>query len=205
MDGARPARSRRTGRPAVSGAERLLARTAFVTGNRMKLAEARRLSGTELEGIDLELPEIQSLDLDEVLRAKGEAAQLRLGRPLLVDETALGLAALNGFPGPLIKWLLDSIGAEGTARLAEAQGDCRAQAQSGLLWTDGERTVVVVGAVDGILVPPRGEARFGWDTIFQPDGGDRTYAELAPDEKDAISQRGQAWRKLIAELDRLQG
>jgi non-canonical purine NTP pyrophosphatase (RdgB/HAM1 family) len=196
----------------VSGAERLLARTLFVTGNRMKLAEARRLGGSELEGVDLDLPEIQSLDLEEVLRAKGEEAVRRLGRgpgprlerPLLVDETALGLAALNGFPGPLIKWLLGSIGAEGTARLAEAQGDRRAQALSGLLWTDGERTVVVRGVVEGVLVLPRGEARFGWDTIFQPDGGDRTYAELEPEEKDAISQRGQAWRKLIAELDRLQ-
>jgi non-canonical purine NTP pyrophosphatase (RdgB/HAM1 family) len=187
----------------MRGAGQRLAGTVFVTGNRMKLAEARRLSGVDLEAVDLELPEIQSLDLEEVLRAKGEAAWSRLGRPLLVDETALSLSALNGFPGPLIKWMLDSIGSEGTARLAELHGDLRAEARSGLYWTDGEGAVVlVVGAVAGRLVAPRGTARFGWDAIFEPEGGDRTYAELSPGEKDAISQRGKAWRALVAELDR---
>jgi len=189
----------------VRGAAHHLAGTVFVTGNRMKLAEARRLSGTGIESVDLDLPEIQSLDLEEVLRAKGEAAWARLGRPLLVDETALALSALNGFPGPLIKWLLDAVGSEGTARLAALHGDSRAEAQSGLYWTDGQRVVTVTGAVPGRLVTPRGTARFGWDAIFQPDGGDRTYAELAAEEKDAISQRGKAWRALIAELDGLEG
>ncbi|KAB2963360.1 MAG: non-canonical purine NTP pyrophosphatase, partial [Thermoanaerobaculia bacterium] len=97
----------------------------LVTGNPGKLAEARRLAGRALESVAVDLPEIQSLDLDEVLAAKAEAAFARLGRPLVVEETGLELAALHGFPGPLVRWMLEAVGAEGIARTALALGDPR--------------------------------------------------------------------------------
>jgi non-canonical purine NTP pyrophosphatase (RdgB/HAM1 family) len=177
----------------------------LVTGNPGKLAEARRLAGSGLEGIALDLPEIQSLDLEAVLRAKAAEAWRRLGRPLVVEEAGLGLAALNGFPGPLVKWMLDAVGAEGIAHAAAALGDPRAVARCMLLYVDGERTVLAAGATEGRLVlPPRGEHGFGWDPVFlpdgQPDGGTRTYGELAGLEKDAISHRGRAWRALLERL-----
>ena len=79
--------------PTVAAVRELLRGVVLVTGNRNKIAEARRLCGAELEAIELELPEIQSLDLEEVLRAKGEEAFRRLRRPLIVEETGLELAA----------------------------------------------------------------------------------------------------------------
>ena len=57
---------------------------------------------------------------------------------------------------------------------------------------------VVEGQVDGILLrEPRGTGGFGYDPIFLPYGSSRTTAELDPDEKDAISHRGQALRALV--------
>jgi XTP/dITP diphosphohydrolase len=177
----------------------------LVTGNPGKLAEARRLigggTGTDLEAIEVDLPEIQSLDYLEVVRAKGEEAWRRLGRPLVVEEAGLDLAALNGFPGPLVKWMLEAMGAGGLARTAAALGDPRATARCLLLYRDGERERVAEGTTEGVLVPPRGAGGFGWDPVFLPEGSERTFAELAGLEKDAVSHRGRAWRALLAELD----
>ena len=173
----------------------------LVTGNQGKLAEARRLLGVRLEGVALELPEVQSLDLGEVLRAKGEEAWRRLGRPLVVEETGLELAAFNGFPGPLVKWMLAAVGAEGIARAAVAGGDPRAVARCALLYRDAARTTVAEGTTAGTLVlPPRGAGGFGWDPVFRPEGERRTYGELPAAAKDRIGHRGRAWRALLREL-----
>jgi XTP/dITP diphosphohydrolase len=51
-----------------------------------------------------------------------------------------------------------------------------------------------------ILVQPRGERHFGWDAWFLPRGAGKTFAEMSDDEKDAISHRGHAYRKLAAHL-----
>src|SRR5690242_4707624 len=101
----------------------------LVTGNTGKIAEARLAVGADLEAVEVDLPEIQSLDYQEVLRAKAEEAWRRVGRPLVVEEAGLDLAALNGFPGPLVKWMLKAVGAEGLSRTAAGLGDVRAAAR----------------------------------------------------------------------------
>jgi XTP/dITP diphosphohydrolase len=178
----------------------------LVTGNRGKIAEARLALGMEIEAAEVDLPEIQALDLIEILERKAEAAWQALRRPVVVEDAGLGLLALNGFPGPLVKWMLLAVGAEGLARTAHALGDVRAVARCGLLYKDAERTLLADGITTGTLVlPGRGEHGFGWDPVFLPDGlpdGDtRTFAELTGKEKDAVSHRGKAWREMRAKLD----
>jgi non-canonical purine NTP pyrophosphatase (RdgB/HAM1 family) len=173
----------------------------LVSGNRGKIAEARRAVGEELEAVEVDLPEIQSLSFLEVVEEKAAEAWRRLGRPLVVEEAGLELAALNGFPGPLVKWMLDAVGADGIARTAAALGDVRATARCLLLYRDAGRTVLAEGATEGTLVlPPRGDGGFGWDPVFLPSGESRTFAELAGAEKDAVSHRGRAWRALLPKL-----
>jgi XTP/dITP diphosphohydrolase len=187
---------------------------AFVTGNPDKLAEARRIwtagdagdRGLIFEAVALELPEIQSLDLLEVLRAKGTEAFRRLRRPLVVEETGLEIEAFNGFPGPLVKWLLAALGPEGMARaaltVAEREGKSGAAvARCMTLYLDGDREIVGAGVERGTLVlPPRGGQGFGWDPVFLPEGESRTYGELPPAEKDRLGHRGKAWRDLKRQL-----
>ena len=149
----------------------------------------------------MDLPEIQSLDLEEVLGGKAREAWRTLRQPVIVEETGLELAALNGFPGPLVKWMLEAIGAEGIARTAIVLGDPRARAICVLMWTDGKRSVVARGETAGDLVlPPRGDNGFGWDPVFRPSGEVLTYGELTDEEKDRIGHRGKAWRKLLSRL-----
>jgi non-canonical purine NTP pyrophosphatase (RdgB/HAM1 family) len=174
----------------------------LVTGNPGKVEEARRAARRPIDAFAVDLPEVQSLDLEEVLRAKAETAFEALGRPLVVEEAGLELAAMNGFPGPLVRWMLEAMGAEGIARTAGALGDRRARAVCLLAWTDGERLVVGRGETRGELVlPSRGANGFGWDPVFQPEGESRTYGELTEDEKDALGHRGKAWRDLLARLE----
>jgi len=174
-------------------------RAAFtlVTGNRNKLIEAERILGCRLSCEPLDLPEIQEMDLLAVLRAKGEEAWRRLRRPIVVEETGLSLAALGGFPGPLVKWMLEAVGAVGIARTAHALDDPRATASCALIYRDAETTLVAEGETHGLLVlEPRGEDGFGWDPVFVPAGRQETYAELGPEIKDQLGHRGLAWRRL---------
>ncbi|MEM6456676.1 MAG: non-canonical purine NTP pyrophosphatase [Acidobacteriota bacterium] len=170
----------------------------LVTGNAGKAAEVARL----LDDVDgppraaIDLPELQSLDVDAVARAKLDAAWSQLGRTLVIDETSLELAALNGFPGPLIKWLLQSVGAAGLARLAAQLGDDRATARCVLLLCDGRRLWRGEGVVAARIVPPAGDGGFGWDAVVQPEDASGTYAALSAAEKDRIGHRGCAWRDL---------
>ena len=173
----------------------------LVTGNRGKIAEARLALGLEVEAVEVDLPEVQSLDLLEVLQHKADVAWEIVRSPLVVEEAGLSLLSLNGFPGPLVKWMLMAVGAEGIARVGHALGDPRAVACCALLYRDEERTLLGEGITTGTLIlPGRGGHGFGWDPVFLPDGETRTFAELTGKEKDAVSHRGKAWRELMSKL-----
>jgi len=173
----------------------------LVTGNPDKRLEAERILGRAVDCAAVDLPEPQSLDFLEVVHAKAAEAFRRVRRPVVVEEAGLELAALNGFPGPLVKWMLEAVGAAGIARTALALGEPRATARCFLLWTDGAREVIGEGATAGTLVTPRGSGGFGWDPAFLPDGEERTYGELPGADKDRLSHRGRAWRDLLAKLE----
>lgn len=169
----------------------------LVTGNASKVIEARRILGLELDSVEVDLPEIQSLDQREILAAKGEEAWRQLGRPLVVEETGFELDAMGGFPGPLVKWMLAAIGPEGIARCALALGNPVARARCQVLYRDSGRTIIGEGIDEGRLVlPPRGDAGFGWDSVFVPEGKVETWAELGDGPKDELGHRGRAWRDL---------
>jgi non-canonical purine NTP pyrophosphatase (RdgB/HAM1 family) len=174
----------------------------FVTSNQGKLREAEAVLGRALDHRDLDLPEVQSLDLREVVRDKARRAWEVLERPVLVEDTGLELAALGGFPGPLIRWLLVCIGPEGICRIAGCFGDRGATARCLVCAVDGSSEVVGEGVVEGsIAETPRGGGGFGWDPVFVPiDGDGLTYGEMSEKEKNRISHRRKA---LIALRDAL--
>ncbi len=167
---------------------------AFITGNEKKFKEAHHaIPG--LTQLSLDLPEIQELDSRKIIAAKVEAARAQYEGALLVDDVSLELIALNGFPGPLIKWLLSSNGVEGIWKIASSLGDTRARAICTLGCAVGDTVEYFSGTVEGSIVSPRGPG-FGFDRIFLPDGETRVYSEMTVDEKNACSHRGIALMKL---------
>ena len=84
-------------------------RIRFITGNPNKFAEARTVM-PDIEMLDMDLPELQEIDPQEIIRAKLDEAVRRLvprhGGGLVVEDTSLFLRCLGGLRGPLIKWFL---------------------------------------------------------------------------------------------------
>jgi inosine triphosphate pyrophosphatase len=181
-----------------------MATIRFITGNKNKLREAREiLTGFEVEGLDIDLPEIQSLDPKEVIRAKLDEARRRRKGALMVEDTSLTLDCMNGLPGPLIKWFLQARGLGWLCTIAWAEGVFGATARTVIGYVDdGGTTSFFEGEVRGRIVRPRGETKFGWDPIFEPDGMRQTFAEMSPSAKNAISMRRMALEELKAHLER---
>lgn len=127
------------------------------------------------------------------------------GLPSIADDSGLAVDVLGGMPGIFsARWSgrhgddeanLDLV----LAQIADLPDSARAAAfrcAAALALPDG-RTFVAEGTMPGHLIRARkGTGGFGYDPIFVADGLSRTNAELTPDEKDAISHRGQAFRAL---------
>ena len=181
-----------------------LSELVFVTSNKGKRREAEAVLGCSLRHRPLDLVEPQSLDVHEVVCSKAAAGFELINAPVLVEDTGLELLGLGGFPGPLIRWLLASVGASGICRIAHAFDDPRAVARCVACAADGSEIVVGEGAAFGTIAQePRGTGGFGWDTVFIPDDGDgRTYGEMDDEEKNAISHRRKAFIALRDALGR---
>ncbi|KAI1294846.1 Inosine triphosphate pyrophosphatase [Halotydeus destructor] len=165
----------------------------FVTGSANKLKEVKAILGDSfpynLESLNIDLPEYQGEPDDISVRKCRAAVELGKGGPLIVEDTCLCFNALGGLPGPYIKWFLTKLENEGLYKLLTGWEDKSAQAICTLAFCDGGEVKLFKGIVNGTIVSPRGPPLFGWDRIFQPDGHDRTYAELGPEGKDKISHR----------------
>jgi XTP/dITP diphosphohydrolase len=132
------------------------------------------------------------------------------GMVALADDSGLCVDALNGDPGVYTAdwaetpngrdWNLamrkveDALAAKGP----EAGRDAHFVCVLSLCWPDGH-VESFEGRAEGTLTwPPRGTVGFGYDPVFVPLGETRTYAELDPEQKHAISHRADAFRKLVA-------
>ncbi len=171
----------------------------FVTGNSGKFGEVQALIPNIVQ-VDVDLPEVQSVDAREVITAKLIAGASQDLRNFIVEDTGLYFDCLNGLPGPLIKWFQARLGNDGIADLVSHYESQVAHAITwiGYLSPTGEMHFFE-GNIEGTIVMPRGEG-FGWDPIFQPKGCNRTFGEMTREEKSEISMRKIAVRKLLEHL-----
>ena len=173
----------------------------LVSSNPNKGIEAERILGVPLLRVSLVLPEIQAATVEEITRHKLETARAKGYRRIIVEDVSLGFDELGNFPGPYVRWLLEAAGGRGLAAIAYALNNRAAKAQCAVAFWDGNEGRVFTGETYGeILVTPRGDPHFGWDAWFQPKGEKKTFAEMSVEEKDAVSHRGKAYRKLAEYL-----
>lgn len=160
----------------------------FITGNQKKADYLARTLGIPLEHKKVELDEIQSVDLDAIVRHKVRQAYGLVGKPVLVEDVSLGFTALDGLPGPFIKFFVEMPdGLEKLCRMADGLKDRSARAECIFGYFDGHEVTLLRGGLEGsIAMHPRGENGFGWDRIFEPEGyGGKTRAELTPSDDAA--------------------
>jgi non-canonical purine NTP pyrophosphatase (RdgB/HAM1 family) len=173
----------------------------LVSTNPNKGIEAERILGQPVLRVSITLPEIQAATVEEITRYKLETAKSKGYKRLIVEDVSLGFDELGNFPGPYVRWLLEAAGGKGLAAIAYALNNRAARAQCCIGYWDGSQVRLFLGETQGeILVKPRGERVFGWDAWFQPNGSEKTFAEMTPEEKDAVSHRGRAYRKLVEHL-----
>lgn len=152
------------------------------------------------------IPEIQSLDINEIIKSKLNESKKVINDPncfIIVEDTGLYLNALNGFPGPLIKFLLKSVGNEGIFHICEKLNNYKAEAITSFgLYDSNTNDISFFSAnIDGLITSPKGNFGFGWDQIFIPNGSDKTFAEMeAIEEKNIFSMRFKALKKLLERL-----
>jgi len=154
----------------------------FITGNADKAKALEEWLGHPIAIQKLDLDEIQSVDVRIVSEHKARQAFAILNKPVLVEDVGLAFAALNGLPGALIKWFVDTAGLATTARMLDGFDDKTATAIC--IWTyyDGKDVRVIEGYQSGSIAhQPRGDGGYGWDKIFIPDGSQLTRSEMTPE------------------------
>ncbi|MGK0289036.1 MAG: inosine triphosphate pyrophosphatase [bacterium] len=177
----------------------------LITGNQGKAKEFQELltiEGLTIHYQSLDLHEIQSIDLLEVGRIKTEMAiklcpDKEKYDAVLTDDTGLSCNALNGLPGPFIKFFLDSVKVQGILEMLKGKDNTTtAQCVLSLGLVKTGEVIQFEGNVLGELIEPRGEHGFGWDPSFLPKGEQQTYAEMSSEQKQLISHRALASQKL---------
>jgi inosine triphosphate pyrophosphatase len=172
----------------------------FITGNKNKYKEVQAVL-SQVEQLDIDLPEIQSLDAHEIIKAKLIEAQKHQTGEFIVEDNSLYLEGIKGLPGPLIKWFLKTVGNDGLYKMAEAFGNFNAEAKVVIGYSNSAGEISFFeGNTKGTIVPARGSEGFGWDPIFQPDRYSKTFAEMNPEEKNEFSMRRVAVNKLKDQL-----
>lgn len=184
----------------------------IATRNKKKLSEFRRiLEGTDIRILSLDdfpsCPEIEETGKTFKENAIKKALEVSrfTGRLAISDDSGLEVDALLGAPGvysaryagasagdkdnveKLLKELKDVPDKERTARFI---------CVIALVYPDGT-TKTFEGEVRGTIgKTPKGNSGFGYDPVFYPEGYDRTFAEMTPQEKDSLSHRARALQKL---------
>ena len=180
----------------------------FATNNAHKLDEVRQVVGHSFEivslrecGITEDIPENEP-SLEGNALSKARYIHARTGLDCFADDTGLEVDALGGEPGVRsARYATDGHDDEANKRLLlerlSGTENRAAQFRTAVaLILDGEE-YLFEGIVRGeIATEQHGEGGFGYDPLFYPEGGDRTFAQMSGEEKNAISHRGRAVRKL---------
>lgn len=179
------------------------------TNNQHKLSEIRpllepdfRILSLEEIGCQEELPETRdTLEGNSLQKAQFVYDRFRL--PCIADDTGLEVEALNGEPGVYsARYAGEQRNSEDNialllSRLAHQQNR-RARFRTIITLIGSAGVKIFEGTVTGIILAERrGASGFGYDPVFQPDGYPQTLAEMTLDEKNMISHRARAIKKLV--------
>jgi len=153
------------------------------------------------------------ITLEENAQIKAVALVSATGMPSLADDTGLEVDALDGAPGVYSARYagedasyqdnVDKLVREMQPFKSERERTARFTTVACLVFPDGAE-ISARGQVEGLIAPsPQGRGGFGYDPVFLPVGADgRSFSEMTPAEKNAISHRGRAFRALADQLEK---
>lgn len=178
-----------------------MANVTFISGNQNKADYLSRYFGHPIDHMKLDLDEIQSTNLKEIVEHKIRQAYEIVKKPVIVEDVALEFDALGGLPGPFIKFFLEKVPLEVICSMINGLTR-KATARCVFGYYDGKDIELFEGSLDGeIAVEPAGNNGFGWDRIFIPQGYNVTRASLDEenDQKTYLEMKPFAKLKMYLE------
>jgi len=183
----------------------------FITGNNHKFNEIKKLFqkeelGYELKQKTIATTEIQASSIKEVALFKLNSVNKIPNNSYFVEDAGFFIdVPLKGFPGVYSKFVLNTIGNEGILKLISDYENTSAhfEAAIALYFQPLNEIIVFKGTVEGkVSGKIRGTGGFGFDPIFIPkEMPTSTFAELTTEEKNSVSHRGKAWKKMFEFLN----
>jgi XTP/dITP diphosphohydrolase len=184
----------------------------FATNNKHKLSELQSILGDSFELLSLddigcyeEIPEDQPT-LEGNSRQKAFYIYDKVGLPCFADDTGLEIEALDGKPGVFSARYAgndkdSNANMDKVLSQLEKINDRKARFRTVITLIIDGKEILFEGVVEGeITREKRGEGGFGYDPVFVPYGYDKSFAEMKPDDKNRISHRGRAVKKLVRYL-----
>lgn len=200
-------------------------RLVLATHNAHKIGELRSILAPALPGLDPAAvvgardvgapePVEDGVTFAENALLKARALAAFTGLPAVADDSGLSVDVLGGAPGIFsARWAgrhgddranLDLLLAQLSDIAPEHRG-ARFTCAAALVTPDGFEHVEMGHLVGSLATAPRGDGGFGYDPVLVPEGETRSCAELSPQEKNAISHRGHAFRALVPVIVRALG
>ncbi len=169
----------------------------FITGNDEKAKYVAAWLGADVPHHKLDLDEIQTFDLRQLVTHKAKQAYDVLKSPVLIEDAQLVFTAFGQLPGPYIKWFKEELGVDGLCKILNSYDDRSAHGRICYALYDGKTMHFFEGEMHGSIAPePRGTGGFGYDAVFINDGQPKTRAEMTEQEYADTSYRKQALEKL---------
>lgn len=179
----------------------------YVTGNTTKFLIAQKaLEDTDIVLIQqkADTPEIQSDDVREIASFSAKYGSNVLKKPLVVSDAGYYLEALNGFPGPFIKFINQWLSADDILRLMDGKEDRSVFVKECVAYCEpGSEPVCFLGDFKGTIaheVGKKGETPI--NEIFIPNGLTHPESEITQEERIAFWKKDDAWRQLAEYLER---
>lgn len=162
----------------------------FVTGNKYKFEVAQEvLKDTDIKLIQqkIETPEIQSAEVEEIAAYSAKFAAEKLGRPVALTDAGWYINALNGFPGPFVKFINNWLSSNDLIKLIEGKEDRTVTIKACLAYCEPKKeSVTFISKVTGKLaLTPRKTDKEGntpINELFVPEGFDKTESEIPREE-----------------------
>ena len=138
----------------------------------------------DIPHVDLDLDELQSTSLREIVEHKARQAYALVNKPVIVEDSKLSFYVLGALPGTFIKWFQQEIGEEGLCKLLDGYDDRTAFAGAAIAYFDGTNLEIFERELEGSIAkaPSKNNTGFGWNTIFIPKGADITFADMTESE-----------------------
>lgn len=180
----------------------------IITSNPGKLKEIKRFLeplGIELGINESRFIEVQADTLEEVVQFGLDRISEEMDRkvPLIKDDSGLFIQALDGFPGVYSAYVNRTISNQGIMRIMDGVKNRKAVFRTVIGYRmENGGTALFRGECKGeISMEMKGRQGFGFDPIFIPEGGTRTFAEMSVEEKNSMSHRIRAMEKLVSFID----